>query len=202
MKRIRQVPIETLVCTRSVRAYKNGWSFPRTVEKLLMEATAGKSVLHLFGGLSRWGTRLDVDARTSPDVIGDAWLPPFARDSFDIVILDPPYEKFCSQSTMALFAGAAWIAREQVIWFHTLWVDHPARMKLNRAILVVVGRNASVRCLQFMDVPRDKLKPIEKFKRGPAIKYNKWLRQPQGLPFGDGHYGSAGIPETSPARRT
>lgn len=56
-----------------------------------MEITAGQSVLHLFGGQATWGRRLDIDSTLKPDVIGDAWLPPFKRDAFDVVIIDPPY---------------------------------------------------------------------------------------------------------------
>ena len=58
-------------------------------------------------------------------------------------------------------------------------------MRLNRAWLIVVGRNAVVRCLQILNVSANKMEPPFKFTRGPAIKYNKWLRQPGGLPFGD-----------------
>lgn len=124
MKQVRNVEVETIVCSRPPKAKANGWSFPKSIEDLLRRELAGKSVLHLFGGMARFGTRLDVDPATRPDVIGDAWMPPFARSSFDVVILDPPYVRFSGQMTMALCCQAAWVAREQVIWFHTLWLDH------------------------------------------------------------------------------
>lgn len=184
--RTRKVEVEVLVCGRPPKSNANGWSFPRAVEDLLRRELAGKSVLHLFGGLARFGTRMDIDPITRPDVIGDAWLPPFKRSSFDVVVLDPPYVKFSAQVTMALCCQAAYVAREQVIWFSTLWLDHPARLRLRRAYAVVVGRNAVMRCLQFFDVPENKMEPMRKFSRGPAIKYNRWLAQPQGLAFGPG----------------
>ena len=62
---------------------------------------------------STFGVRLDVDPATNPDVIGDAWLPPFAKDSFDVVILDPPYVRFNAQVKCALFRAAGWVARTQ-----------------------------------------------------------------------------------------
>jgi hypothetical protein len=184
--RIRNIEVQTIVCGRPPRAKANGWSFPKTVEDLLFRELAGKTVLHLFGGMARFGTRLDIDPSTRPDVIGDAWMPPFARSSFDVVVLDPPYVRFSAQMTMALCCQAAFVAREQVIWFSTLWLDHPARLRLNKAFAVVVGRNAVMRCLQFFDVPPNKMEPMRRFSRGPAIKYNRWLHQPQGLAFGPG----------------
>ena len=184
MPRIRQVEVEVLVCGRPPKANANGWSFPCAVEDLLRRELAGKSVLHLFGGLARFGTRMDIDPITKPDVIGDAWMPPFQRSSFDVVVLDPPYVRFSAQTTMALCCQAAYVARTQVVWFHTQWLDHPARLKLRKAFAVVVGRNSSMRCLQFFDVSPNKMEPMRRFSRGPAIKYNRWIAQPGGLGFG------------------
>ena len=185
--RARNIEVENnRVCTRPPKAKANGWSFPRSIEDILIRELAGKSVLHLFGGLARFGTRMDIDPITQPDVIGDAWLPPFKRSSFDVVVLDPPYVRFSAQMTMALCCQAAYVAREQVIWFSTLWLDHPARLQLSKAFAVVVGRNAVMRCLQFFDVPANKMEPMRRFSRGPAIKYNRWLGGQNGFPFSDG----------------
>jgi hypothetical protein len=191
MRQVRNVEVSTLVCSRPPRCRSNGWSFPKTIEDLLRSELAGKSVLHLFGGLARFGVRMDIDPTTRPDVIGDAWLPPFARSSFDVAVLDPPYVRFSAQMTMALCCQAAHVAREQVIWFSTFWLDHPARLRLRKAYAVVVGRNATMRCLQFFDVPENKMEPMRKFSRGPAIKYNRWLQNPRILPFGESAPGPA-----------
>jgi hypothetical protein len=163
----------------------NGWSFPREVDRLLREMVGARSCLHLFGGLARWGTRLDIDPITSPDVMGDAWLPPFDTGTFDVVILDPPYIRLNAQMKNALFQNAAAIAREQVVWFSTTWMASGARMRPERAWLVRVGDNCLVRCLQVWRVSAaaEKVWP-RRFARGPARKYNRWLAQPAGLPFG------------------
>ena len=180
---------EILWCKTNQRRAVNGWSFPKAVRDLLVKESTGMSVLHLFGGRADFGLRLDHDPNTSPDVIGDAWRPPFQKDSFDIVIMDPPYvghfARMSNQKTRALFAAAAWIARQRVVWFHTVWIESPSRMQLERSWLVRVGRHCNVRCLQFFTVPPsvDKVPPVKFFTRGPAIKYNRWLLQPQGLPF-------------------
>jgi hypothetical protein len=162
----------------------NGWSFPRKVEKHLQNLTTGKTVLHLFGGLASWGTRLDIDPLVKPDVLGDAWLPPFAKDSFDVVILDPPYFRMNSQEKVPLLRAATWIAREHVIWFHTLWISSAVGLKIEQAWLVHVADNALVRCLIVYTVPEKKQTPGGAFKRGPAIKYNRWLMGNALLPFG------------------
>lgn len=169
----------------------DGWAFPRDVRNLLLQENADLSVLHLFGGKADFGTRLDFDESTRPHVVGDAWLPPFAKDSFDVVIMDPPYvgdfRTMSNQKTRALFAAAAWIARKRVIWFHTVWIESPNRCEMEKAWLVRVGRHCQVRCLQFFKTAESERKvlPVKTFSRGPAIRYNRWLLQPQGFAFRD-----------------
>ena len=180
----RTYPVEVLWCGNARAGRNNGWSFPAAVRRRLEADCAGKSVLHLFGGRSTFGTRLDVDPVTQPDVIGDAWVPPFARDSFDVVILDPPYITMNVEMKCALFRSAAWIARERVIWFSTFWVATAAGMKQERAFLVRVGDQCYVRALQYFLVG-PKYGPPTYFGRGPAMKYNRWLIQPQMLPFSE-----------------
>lgn len=182
--------VGVLWCGSNPRRSVDGWAFPRDVKNLLLTECEGMSVLHLFGGKADFGTRLDIDPSTKPHVIGDAWLPPFAQGSFDVVVMDPPYvghfAKMSNQKTRALFAAAAWIARTRVIWFHTVWIESPARCVLEKAWLVRVGRHCVVRCLQFFRTPpaAEKTPPVKFFSSGPAIRYNRWLRQPEGLHFG------------------
>jgi len=146
------------------------------------------TVLHLFGGKADFGTRMDIDPSVLPDIVGDAWLPPFSKDAFDVVVLDPPYvgefKTLNDQKVKQLLGGAAFIARHRVVWFHPQWIDYPARMKPEKAWLVRVGRSCIVRALEFFTPPPspDKL-PITYFTRGSAIKYNRWIQQPQMLPL-------------------
>jgi hypothetical protein len=146
------------------------------VEVLLRAATegAGKTTLHLFGGRARWGVRLDIDPSVEPDVIGDAWLPPFKEASFDVVILDPPYVHLNAQMKNALFRQAAYCGREHVVWFSTMWVCGARGMKLDRSYLVRVGDHCYVRALQFFRIT-ERLTLVRHFTRGPQIKYNRWL---------------------------
>jgi hypothetical protein len=156
------------------------------------------TVLHIFGGKADFGIRMDIDPSTKPHVIGDAWLPPFAKDSFDVVIMDPPYvggfATMSNQKTRALFSAATYIARKRVVWFHTIWMESPARCKAEKAWLVRVGRQCTVRCLQFFTPPgsAEKLDPLKYFTRGPAIKYNRWMNGTILLPLQDAEIGALG----------
>ena len=172
-----------LWCSNQRSRRSNGWSFPPNVERHLRALTEGKRVLQLFGGLSKWGVRMDIDPVTRPHVFAYAWLPPFVKNAFDVVILDPPYVSINQQMKQQLLRAAAYIAREQVIWFHTMWIAGDAQMRLDRAWLVRVGDSCAVRCIQVFDTPAVKRKPHNFFTRGPAMKYNRWLQGQTGLPF-------------------
>lgn len=178
---------ETLWCPNQRQGATNRWSFPPAVEKLLRAETAGRTVLQLFGGMSRWGTKLDIDPTTRPHVRGDAWMPPFGRNSFDVVIVDPPYAGINQQMKQELIRGAAFVAREHVYWFHTLWIAPDSGMRREQSWLVRVGDSCACRCLiKWRVLERDKPLPSLKFTRGPALKYRRWLAGEVGLPFAVG----------------
>lgn len=175
--------VDVLWCANSSVAKGAGWSYPAAVERKLRALTDGKRTLQMFGGHSAWGTKLDIDPSTRPHVIGDAWLSPFGRDSFDVVILDPPYFHLNANEKGQLLRQAAFIARERVIWFHTIWIYSARSLPMERAWLVRVGDNCAVRCIQVFKVEGMKDVPVPLFLRGPAMKYNRWLSGQTGLPY-------------------
>lgn len=70
--------------------YKGG--FPLYFEQNLVQLLGyPEKILHPFGGMAEFGTRVDLNADLNPDVIADAHDLPFEDGSFDCVILDPPY---------------------------------------------------------------------------------------------------------------
>lgn len=73
--------------------YKGG--FPLHFEKkVLREININPdehNILHPFGGHAEYGIRIDINPKVEPDIIGDAHCLQFKNDSFDCVILDPPY---------------------------------------------------------------------------------------------------------------
>ena len=179
-------PVEVLWCARGSSSGKDGWAFPRKVRNLLVKECEGLTVIHFFGGKADFGLRLDIDESTNPDFVGDAWLPPFGKDAFDVVILDPPYigefKTLNNQKVIQLLGQAAYVARQRVIWFHPQWLECPAKMKMEKTWLVRVGRSCTVRALEFFTPPQNK-RPITYFTRGSAIKYNRWIQQPERLPL-------------------
>lgn len=177
-------PVRVLWCSNQRHGRSNGWSFPPAVRRKLLAITSGKRVCHLFGGLATFGTKCDIDPMTKPHVLADAWLPPFVENAFDVVILDPPYTGINQQMKNQLLRAAAFIAKEQVIWFHTMWIASDRALTLRRAWLVRVGDSCSVRCIQVFAVRRGpKRRPRNYFSRGPAIRYNRWLAGQLRLPM-------------------
>ena len=173
-------------CSNQRHRTGNGWSFPPAVERHLRGLTKGQTVCHLFGGQSRFGRRIDIDPIVRPDVIADAWLPPFIQDAFDVVILDPPYVSINQQMKQQLLRGAAFIAKRQVIWFHTMWIASGGSdlLRLRQSWLVRIGDSCSVRCIQLFEVQSGtKTIPRPYFTRGPAIRYNRWLTGQNQLPL-------------------
>lgn len=86
------IPTETWVLPRPRKdAYVGG--FPLHFERRLWEVMGRpEKVLHPFGGLAEIGDTVDLNPTVSPTWVGDAhdlhWIP---DDSYDLVILDPPY---------------------------------------------------------------------------------------------------------------
>jgi len=86
------IPTDCWVLPRPSRSKYPG-SFPLHFERRLW-ALLGKParVLHPFGGCSEIGDTVDLNASTSPTWVGDAhdlhWI---ADESYDLVVLDPPY---------------------------------------------------------------------------------------------------------------
>ena len=96
------IPTETWVLPRPRKDCYVG-SFPLHFEQKLVRRVAelqGKgdwqygagNVLHPFGGLAEIGDSVDLNATTTPTWVGDAhdlhWI---EDESYDLVILDPPY---------------------------------------------------------------------------------------------------------------
>lgn len=181
----RRRPIEILWCqNRTARHEKRAaWSFPMEVEAKIRELSCDGSLVHFFGGQAKFGVRMDIDPATAPDVVGDAWLPPFAIASFDTVVLDPPYLTLPREELFQLLYAASWVARKQVIWLHQIWSPSGAGLSLERGWLVRCGDSLVVRCLQLFQKNGKQIYPMARFTRGPAMKYNRWLAGEMPLPL-------------------
>jgi len=72
-------------------------SFPLHFEKRLLEELnidpREQKILQPFGGKAEFGLRCDINLDVKPDVVCDAHALPFEDNTFDLVILDPPYSE-------------------------------------------------------------------------------------------------------------
>lgn len=59
----------------------------------LLHVTDPNTVLHLCSGSMVRGIRVDVRASRKPTVIADARNTPFRDESFDAILIDPPYSE-------------------------------------------------------------------------------------------------------------
>lgn len=81
--------------------YKGG--FPLYFEDNLVQLLGyPERILQPFGGRAEYGTRVDLDPLVEPDVVADAHDLPFEDESFDCVILDPPYSDEEAQELYAV----------------------------------------------------------------------------------------------------
>lgn len=69
--------------------YKGG--FPLFFEQRLFQMYRPQNILQPFGGGSLYGIKGDINGEIKPEIILDAHQLPFKDESFDFVLLDPPY---------------------------------------------------------------------------------------------------------------
>ena len=86
--------------------YKGG--FPLHFEQNLIQLLGyPDKVLHPFGGMAEYGTRVDLNPAVEPDVVADAHELPFEDGEFDAVVLDPPYSDEEAERLEARWTAAA-----------------------------------------------------------------------------------------------
>ncbi len=137
-------------------------SFPLHFEKKLWRLLGKpEKVLHPFGGLAEIGDSVDLNATTTPTWVGDAhdlhWI---ENNTYDLVILDPPYSDEESEwlyGTPALKPGrytaeAVRVCRPggYVAVYHIRQPSRPAGTRLVHRIVVLTrtGHQARI-CFVF-----------------------------------------------------
>jgi len=92
------IPRELWYLPRPRRANKYRGGFPARFEKKLFELYPSQGILQPFGGMAEYGMRCDINPDVGSDVVCDAHNLPFADNSFDFVLCDPPYSNELSRS--------------------------------------------------------------------------------------------------------
>jgi hypothetical protein len=91
--------------------------WPESIEDFLDSLLVGRS-LHICCGKSMLGdVRLDLDPNVNPDIIADAAKIPFADNSFETVLCDPPYNGKM-QWNHDLLSELARVAKLRIIFQH------------------------------------------------------------------------------------
>lgn len=81
----------TWVLPRPAKSKYKG-AFPMFFEQNLVKLLGyPEMILHPFGGRAEIGVRVDLDPTLEPDIVADAHALPLEDESFDLVVLDPPY---------------------------------------------------------------------------------------------------------------
>lgn len=123
--------------------------YPLHFEKKLFDLYSWpSSILHLFGGKSEYGVRLDIKPEVKPDVVGDCHYLPFLDDSFDMVVADPPYSNEYSAEMYGTgkLIYKKWTAEAVrvtkpggfVVVYHLKWVPRPKGTTSHRRIFLAV----------------------------------------------------------------
>jgi len=100
------------------KLYRTNWSYTdgTGTNESVKEYCLG-TVLNVCSGKSRLGDLLiDLDPTTNPDLVADCKHLPIRDNSFDTVMIDPPYQYFVTGSDrFRWFNRLADIARKRVI---------------------------------------------------------------------------------------
>jgi len=74
--------------------YQVNWSWNKDIDILLLKKFKNKTILNFPCGMSKIGTRADLDPSVNPDIIADLMNSDFKPNSFDVVICDPPFKYY------------------------------------------------------------------------------------------------------------
>ncbi len=142
------IPTETWVLPRP-RKNKYRGGFPLHFEQKLWKLLGKpEKVLHPFGGMAEIGERVDINPDVNPDYIGDAHNLYFIDDdTYDCVILDPPYDdehseklyktghlnynKYVSEAVRVTKPGG------YICIYHWVLTPRPKNTKLVRRIVIL-----------------------------------------------------------------
>jgi len=87
-----KIPTINWVLPRPSKGEDYPGKFPLWFEEKLMHLLGHpKTILQPFGGRAQFGFKTDLKKEVEPHVIADAHNLPFKDETFDCIILDPPY---------------------------------------------------------------------------------------------------------------
>ena len=145
----------TWVLPRPKPPYYPG-AYPLHFEKRLIRLLGNPSpdkIIHLFGGLSEIGKRVDIRPEVDPDYLADVHDLHMIQDgSFKAVICDPPYSDNESKQLYDVdipLRQKTWIKEAVrickddgfVVLYHDRWLTKPPKCSYWMRIIVLPGQN-------------------------------------------------------------
>ena len=105
-------------------------------------------ILHPFGGHAEYGIRVDLRSDVKPHIIADAHALPFRDDTFEFVIVDPPYSDKLARDVYGTprlkyytYVGeAVRVCRPggYVVLYHVLMLPRPKGTAFDKRILLAI----------------------------------------------------------------
>lgn len=149
-------------------------SFPLHFEQKLWRLMGEpEKVLHPFGGLAEIGDRVDLNETTEPTWVGNAhnmhWI---EDDTYDLVILDPPYsddESYELYATPRLFYStfvneAVRVCKPEghVAIYHKVMKPRPRGCRLVQRVVVLTRVQHAARiCMIYQKMTEDQRREFE-----------------------------------------
>ena len=78
----------------SLTLYEPQWSWKAETDNWLLRTFEDKSILNFPCGKSKVGYRVDINPYFKPDIVADLNDFPFGKNSFDVVVCDPPFSMY------------------------------------------------------------------------------------------------------------
>ena len=153
-------------CSRPHGKYTGIWPIG-LIERVFELIGKPETILEPFAGTSKLGVSIDLNCNVHPNIVADAQKLPIKDESFDCVLLDPPYSDIYVQHYSDLdqrirrtkpkfgfykaFTEAGRVVKKGgfVVLLHTLIPKNLGRDRFRRVATIGIssGPNKRIRCL-------------------------------------------------------
>jgi hypothetical protein len=169
-------------CSRPHGKYTGIWPIG-LIDRVFQLIGEPGSILEPFAGTSKLGVSIDWNRNVNPHIVADAQHLPIRAESFDCILLDPPYSESYVQhysdldqrikrtkpkfSVYKAIEEACRVVRHggHVVLLHTLIPKHFGRKDFRRiaTIGISTGPNKRIRCLSIFRKSKEKNVGIDEF---------------------------------------
>lgn len=121
----------------SEHAFRAAWKQPEDIDRILREATAERYTLNVCAGESPLGdVQVDAQPRQRGVIPADMNQLPFADNSFEAAIVDPPWNLNYFKRQHPLFEPIRVVEPNGVVFFNARWIGESTRTRIDPPILI------------------------------------------------------------------